>query len=83
MEPIWVKWVSDAYAFYRGSFLFVVLLVQHKYDGLHFTVYWFVMFGCYLLESRFLMRNRERHDLDGIGGREKLGGVEGWETVFK
>jgi hypothetical protein len=29
------------------------------------------------------MRNRERHDLDGIGGREKLGGVEGWETVFK
>jgi hypothetical protein len=44
---------------------------------LHFIIFYFVRFGCYLLEAcSFLMRDRKGLDLEGRGGWEDLG-VEG------
>ena len=42
------------------------------------------MFGCYLLEAcSFLMRDRKGVDLEGKGGGEELGGINGGKTVIR
>lgn len=48
-----------------------------------FLFSWFILFGCHLLEAcPFLMRDRNVVHLDGRGGGEVLGGVEGGKMLF-
>ena len=47
-------------------------------------IFYFVMFGCYLLGAcSFLMRDRKGVDLEGKGGGEELGGINGGKTVIR
>ena len=47
-------------------------------------IFYFVIFGCYLLEAcSFLMRHKKEMDLDGRGGGEEIGKVEGGETIIR
>lgn len=42
------------------------------------------MFGCYLLDiCCFIIRDRNRVNLEGRGDREGLEGVEGEETIIR
>lgn len=46
--------------------------------------FYFVMLVCYLLAAcSFLIRGKKGVGLDGRGGREDLGGVEGGGTVVR
>lgn len=47
-------------------------------------IFYFVMFGCYLLAARsFLMKDRKGGDLEGKGGGEELGEVRRGETLIR
>lgn len=48
-------------------------------------IFYFVVFGCHLLEasSSLLKRDRKRVDQDGKGVEKRLGGVEGGETKIR
>lgn len=66
--------------------LLLGFLVQLQRDGFYFifTIFYFVMFGCYLLYAcSFLMRDRKEVGLDRREDGEKLGGTEGGKIVIR
>ena len=46
-------------------------------------IFYFFMFGSYLLEACSLKRDGKGVDLKGRGGDEKGGGVEGGESIIR
>lgn len=54
------------------------------FNFFNLTIFYFVMFGGYLLEAcPFLARDRKGVDVDRKGGGEELGGGERGESVFR
>lgn len=50
----------------------------------HLIVFYYIMFGCYLIEAcSFTMRDRKEADLGRRGSGEELGRVGGGETIIK
>lgn len=78
------EWLSDTCAFSRGSSL-LGCFVRLRCDGFYFFLsYFFCYIHCHLSESySFLTRDRKGVALDGRGGWEELGGVEGGGNVIR
>ena len=66
------------------SYFFFFTLSNFDVTFFGFIFYFILLFFCYLLEPRsFLMKARKEVDLNARGDKEKLGEVEGEETVIR
>lgn len=55
-----------------------------SFDVMVFVLFYFVMFGSYILEAcSFLMKGRKGVNLEGRGVWEGLDRIEGGETIIK
>lgn len=77
----------DTFCLLLRLFYFSVSLFRSTsmwWHSFYLIKFYFVMFCCYLLKaSSFLMKARKGEKLDGRGGWEELGAVEGMEAVFR
>ena len=77
---LWESWLWEWVSLWLLCLLMRLFLllgchVQLGYDSFYFILFCYV---CYLLEAcSFIMRHTEGVDLEGRGGGEELGGVEG------
>lgn len=80
------KWISDSCAFSWRFFFLLDFLVQIWCDRFYFygIIFYFMMFGCYLLEACFvLIRDIKGEDPDVKGCGKEIGQVEWEETVIR
>lgn len=80
------KWVSDSLAYSWNSFPPVGLLCPTWIGKLllHLIIFYFVRFGCYLLETcSHLRRHRRSVDPEGRGDGKELRGGEGGKTIIR